>query len=594
MKKIKVLMIAPYEGLKNMVMSILGSDERFELDARVGDLEAGAALVRELSGNDYDVIISRGGTTGLIEEAAAAPVVDIKLSQYDILHAIRLSQNYSGKTAIVGFPQIIERVEAICGLLGYDMGICVINSAEQVTECLSRLKAEGCSMVIGDTVTVTTAMEMHMNGILITSGSESVLSAFAEAEKICAAVSGVRHESGMYRDMMNGAEFSSLAFDAAGRLCFSSNSKCAGDGVAQALAGWCRTAIDEVQGKNEHLFIRKHNGFLWHVHGRKGSGEFSGYTYFSVRRGAEVASMDKTVQVLSSSLRKPLANSSFYDDSESTRKIVENIRRLGRTGLPVVIFGEQGTGKDTAAFEIHRCGAGGDRPFIFIDCRALDGKQPDYLLHSENSPLLERDIGIYFKRVDALKEKTQHMLAAYICDSMLHRRNHVIYSCERAPADALRNPLISRLLNESGQECLTLHLPTLRERSDDIPSIASIYINDLNITLGKQVAGLDRDASEMLRDFAWSGNITQLKNVLRELVLITDSAFISGADAEQVLRKEEKYRAGPASAAILQGTLEDITLDAIRKTLEEEGMNHSKAAKRLGISRSTLWRKLRG
>lgn len=594
MKKIKVLMIAPYEGLKNMVISILGNDGRFDIDARVGDLEAGAKLVRELRDNDYDVIISRGGTTGLIEEAAAAPVVDIKLSQYDILHAIRLSQNYSGKTAIVGFPQIIERVEAICGLLGYDMGISVINSAEQVTECLSKLKAEGCSMVIGDTVTVATAMEMHMNGILITSGSESVLSAFAEAEKICAAVSKVRHENSLYRDMMDGAEFASLAFDDEGRLRFSANSRFAADVAPQALENWCRAALNEVRSKNEHFFIRKHNGFLWHVHGRRGGGEFSGYTYFSARRGAEVSGMDKTIQVLSSSLRKPLANSSFYDDSASTRQIVENIRRLGRTGLPVVIFGEPGTGKDTAAFEIYRSGAGGDKTFITIDCRELDGKQPDYLLHSENSPLLESGIGIYFKRVDALKEKTQRMLAAYISDSMLHRRNRVIYSCEKDPADAVRDLLISRLLNESGQECLTLHLPTLRERSDDIPSIASIYINDLNITLGKQVAGLDREASEMLRNFAWSGNITQLKNVLRELVLITDSAFISGTDTKQVLRKEEKYRAQPVPAAVPQGTLEDMTLDAIRKVLEEEGMNHSKAAKRLGISRSTLWRKLRG
>lgn len=593
MKKIKVLLIAPYEGLKNMVMSILGGDERFDIDVRVGDLEAGVKLVTDLCGNVYDVIISRGGTTGLIEGIAVVPVVDIKLSQYDILHAIRLSQNYSGRTAIVGFPPIIERVEAICGLLGYAMNISVINSAEHVPGCLSKLKDEGYSMIIGDNAAVKTAMEMQMNGILITSGSESILSAFDEAEKICAAVSKVRHENRLYGNMLEGAPFSSLAFGPEGNVCISYKSRSAEDSASQAIESWCAAALEEVRRKNEHFFIRRQGGCLWHINGWRGGGEFSDYSYFSVRRCAEPSGMDKAIEVCSTSQRQPLANSSFYDDSESTRKIIENIRKLGRANLPVVIFGEQGTGKDTAAFEICRQVGGGDKTLITIDCRRLENKHLDYLLHSEKSALLESGIGIYFKRVDALSEKTQLVFSDYIDDSMLHRRNRVVYSCEKDPADAVKDVLISHLTRGSGQECLTLHLPTLRERSGDIPSIASIYINDLNIALGKQVAGLDQESTELLKGFAWSANVTQLKNVLRELVLITDSAFIAGSDTQRVLQKEKRY-CGDVKNALPQGTLEDMNLDAIRAVLSEEGMNHSKAAKRLGISRSTLWRKLRG
>ena len=224
----------------------------------------------------------------------------------------------------------------------------------------------------------------------------------------------------------------------------------------------------------------------------------------------------------------------------------------------------------------------------------LGDRQFDYLLRSEKSPLLEGGRGIYFKRIDALGEEAQKMLAIYVCDSLLHRRNRVIYSCEANFQETPDGLLISCLLGESGQECMTLRLPSLRERAGDIPSIASIYINDLNTVLGKQVAGLDPVSMELLQEFQWRSNITQLKNVLRELVLITDGAFVCGSDTERVLQKEEFYRNKPVSTDFLKGTLEEITLNAINGVLAEEGMNQSNAARRLEISRSTLWRKLQG
>lgn len=260
----------------------------------------------------------------------------------------------------------------------------------------------------------------------------------------------------------------------------------------------------------------------------------------------------------------------------------------------MIIFGERGTGKDAAAFEIYRQGAAGDKTLLTVDCRILEEKQLDHLLHNEKSPLFGSGIGIHFKRIDTLNHATQRTLIIYAADTLLHRRNRVIYSCEENLAQASDEPMLVSQLDECWQRYLTLRLPPLRERTNDIQSIASIYINDLNIALGKQVAGLDQESVRMLREFPWRANITQLKNVLRELVLVTDGAFVSGCDTLRVLQKEELFRCVPDFAGFLRGTLDEITLNIISLVLEEEDGNQSAAAKRLGISRSTLWRRLHG
>src|SRR5690606_16093924 len=94
--------------------------------------------------------------------------------------------------------------------------------------------------------------------------------------------------------------------------------------------------------------------------------------------------------------------------------------------------------------------------------------------------------------------------------------------------------------------------------------------------------------------FQWELNIYQFMNVLKKLILIADDMFIQKDETERVLMEELKLRSQKeVNKFTLTGTLDEITANIIQQVLEEESMNQSKAAKRLGISRSTLWRKLK-
>ena len=144
--------------------------------------------------------------------------------------------------------------------------------------------------------------------------------------------------------------------------------------------------------------------------------------------------------------------------------------------------------------------------------------------------------------------------------------------------------------------CLKVQLPSLLERAEDIPYLCTYYINRLNTELGKQIIGFDAKALRAMKNFVWEGNMDQLQRVIQELMLITGSSYISYEDTMHLLSQEGALWTSSEKEGFhfnLDQTLEDINYDIIRQVLREENDNHTRAADRLGISRSTLWRILK-
>lgn len=188
---IRILGIAPYEGMRTAMERIAESYPQIQMDVYTGDMEEGAAIVRENADNAYDVIISRGGTAELIQKITDTPVVSIQLSVYDVLRAIKMAENYSSLYAVVGFPSITEPAHILCDLLRFNVDIITIRSADDVETVLDRLKLGGYKMVVSDVVTHTMARRKGMDAFLITSGAESLHTAIHQAISI----------SGRYRQL---------------------------------------------------------------------------------------------------------------------------------------------------------------------------------------------------------------------------------------------------------------------------------------------------------------------------------------------------------------------------------------------------------
>lgn len=143
--------------------------------------------------------------------------------------------------------------------------------------------------------------------------------------------------------------------------------------------------------------------------------------------------------------------------------------------------------------------------------------------------------------------------------------------------------------------CLNLKLPPLREHPQDIPGIAGVYIGQFNIALGKEIVGFSPNAMDLMQSFLWPNNLPQLRRIVQELVAVTDTPYIKEKDVSYFLNQEKhgSLPAVPASPIDLSRSLDEISYQIIEEVLKEEHMNKERTAKRLGISRSTLWRILK-
>ena len=143
---------------------------------------------------------------------------------------------------------------------------------------------------------------------------------------------------------------------------------------------------------------------------------------------------------------------------------------------------------------------------------------------------------------------------------------------------------------------VTFSVPTLRSRRDEIPALASLYLSNLNVELGRQLFGFEPSALEMLTRYDWPGNYTQFKHVLHEAALETNGMYVSGSEIANILAGEKNFHHQPSDGlnafSTENRTLEEITRKIVEQALSENDGNQSLTARKLDISRSTLWRML--
>ena len=144
--------------------------------------------------------------------------------------------------------------------------------------------------------------------------------------------------------------------------------------------------------------------------------------------------------------------------------------------------------------------------------------------------------------------------------------------------------------------CTTLYMTPLRELADDLASASSLYLDKLNNELSRQLSGFEPDALSLLCSYDWPDNYMQLKRVLSDAAIHTQSGYIQASTIEEILNREKKQYAITAPKNFdnnYDKTLQEIIHDAVISTLYHCNGNQSKAAEQLGIGRTTLWRYLK-
>ncbi len=582
-KTIRILGIAPYESLRAAMVRIAETRNDISMDIYLGTMKEGVEIAKFHQNENYDVIISRGATARLIKEEVYIPVISVDFSAYDILRAIKLAENYPYRYAVLGFPGITKKARILCDLLQKDMEIVTIYHEEDAKDALKDLKQRGISMVICGTVGEDYAKMIGLSSILVLSGDESVEAAFDQAVEMSCGYAYMRERKSLYEKILKDENESLLLYDSSGSLYFSSwNGGHSGEAptLLPELISMPPEGIKRVQAIRNTLY--EINGSWIELDERR-------YLLFRIREAKMPSGSGRQgIFFINKKQAESDYYNSFYGASGALGMMEGQINALAKASHPVVITGEEGCGKDQIARYLYIHSPLNRNSLIIIDCELINDKSWAFLVNSAVSPFRENNQTYYFKNLERLSESKYRQLEYVLLEQNLPQRNRMIVT-SILEKNGRVSERIMRFINQFS--CSKIRLPALRERMSEFSMLAGLYMARKNMELGKQILGFEPAALTLLQNYDWPFNYTQLKRVLDELAGMTYTSYISELHTDWLLTGERNAFGSESDDAIdLNRTLYEINRDIINRELVHMKGNQTAVAKKLGISRTTLWR----
>ena len=592
-RKIRILGVAPYESMKDTMLRVANERDDIEVTAVVGDLEAGANVVRQYESEDFDAILSRGGTLLEIKKVTAKPVFEIPITYFDLLNVMKLVENYTGKIAIITYPNIAKSVKVLCDILHDDYQIFIIHSWKDAKETVQNAQEQGYTLIIGDTVAVHYTKLFGIQGILLTSGQESVNLAYNDVVRVCTYYARIKSEHDLLEALFRNWNKRIIVWNEKEECVYQTNPD-----ESKAFFTSCRRMIPELK-KEERLTVHKKvQNSLFMITAANCRIYSSTYYLFLIEQSQldfqTIPGLDSVeVYNYDSYLDEDKSDMPFCGSEDPQMK--KQCARLAQSDASILIIANSGTGKERCAQHLYRNSNRAHFPLYVVNCSLLSRKDLEYLLFEERSPLYSLKGTIFFKDAQLLDDILFDKLTEGLQHVNRMRKSRLIFSYESNSSRSTierDNCRYEILRDQIG--CTEICLPPLRECANDIPNLSVLYISQQNRISGSQCVGLEPEAIDILENYSWPHNIKQLEQILREAML-TDSPWITAKTIRQLLGKSKELTAVCSSSEQinLKQPLSGIVFDVAMRVLTEENMNQSRAAKRLGIGRTTLWRLLK-
>jgi two-component system response regulator AtoC len=334
-----------------------------------------------------------------------------------------------------------------------------------------------------------------------------------------------------------------------------------------------------------------------------------------LRRMADKIRLEEENQYLRERWESETATHGIIGDSPSIQHVLRMISRLKDTRTPVLISGESGTGKELVARALHYRGTFASRPFVAVDCGSLvptliESELFGYekgaftgALRSKQGLLQSADAGTIF--LDEVGELPLEMQAK-ILRFLQEKEVRPVGSNQKVKVDVRIIAATNRDLETEYKKgtfrkdlyfrlnVVTIHIPALRDRRSDIPILVTWFLDRLAPGRGVQVSS---SAMKSLLAYDWPGNVRELENCLERAVALGDQLKIEISDLpSSIARAEASAEAVPVESPDFSGPatdLEDIERATIERVFVQVNGDKVLAGKMLGISRATLYRKLK-
>jgi PAS domain S-box-containing protein len=615
-----ILIIAPHPTIVKTAGQVAKNNEKVQVEYGLLEDAIPSALAAESQG--AQVIISRGGTTRLLERSELTiPVVDIALSPFNMLSAIHKAQSFGRKITVMGSIRIIRGVEKLGRILNVDLEIHEIyNRTEAEAYVRNRMQSQNLIQVLlGGAIAESLAHEYGLPTVFLETSREEIETALEEAYRLLEVKRIEAQKTEQFKAILHNINHGVIAVDKEGTITTFNRAAAKITGVAQVQAEGLR--LSEVLPSDDTMeVIQSGRAQLGHL--KRIGRTMALSNKVPVKVGGEILGAVETLEDVTkireyeNIIRVKLAEKGYvahftFDDiigdSHAIKETVRLARKFAEVESIILIEGESGTGKEVFAQAIHSASNRSQGPFVAVNCGAI----PDSLIESElfgyhpgafSGARREGKDGLFTQAhtgtifLDEISETSQRFQTTLL-RVIQEMKVRPLGSDKVIPIDIRLIAATNRKLKQEVERgnfrkdlyfrlnILRLNVPPLRLRKEDIPHLARHFIRMNTTRLCKDVS-ISQNAMSALTGYNWLGNIRELQNVIERLCVTCDLKI----NNDLVVHALDECRLEDFETS---DRVECVRKNHIVEVLRQCGNNKKKAAEKLGISRTTLWRELK-
>lgn len=596
-------------------------------------LEEAIPLGKKMEQEGVEVIISRRGTAHLLRENLNISVLSFPTSDIDMILSLQKASTIGKKILLPAFRNKLTGIDRIMKMLNIEVLQKTYTDSNSLEEAVMRAHQQGCDVVVGGPITIAYARDNGMKTVEVETSDDIISATIEDAKSVANANRKEREIARRYQTIINTTSDGIIAFNQEGFVTVA-NTKAKDlldiDNVTENSVHMSKL----ISGVEPERLLNEGNAILDNIETIDGTSYvFNHAPVFldgKVVGGVSTFNNVDVVMKAENKVRKNLAKglvSKYSTDnlifqSRKMKKAVDHCRLYAKTQSTILITGETGTGKEILAHSIHNLSPRLNMPFVSINCAAF----PEQLLESElfgyeegaftgskkgGKPglfELAHNGTIFLDEISAAPQNVQVRLLRVLQEKEVMR----LGSDRLIPIDvrvvaAANQELSSEVKKGNFRDdlyfrlnILRINLPPLRDRIEDIPLLADHFIRQFSKKYHFTPLTIPEHYLETLKTYPWPGNIRQFRNFIVRLTLLCASEFSDEVYAElyeELLEFQPEIDAvtvneNSSYKHLLKQKQDKSESELIQAALREANYNKSAAAKKLGISRTTLWRKM--
>ena len=620
-----ILFVVPYPELEPVVQEVYRDypeKDKVTVEFKVMTVD----MVRQYKmEREYDVLVGRNFTfEELKRQYPTKPVINIPITGYDIVQALYEAKKmyHCRKVGIVGRFFHMYQYEHMEEITGVKTSYHPVDQGHDLEYCVAEAVSQGCDCIIGgySAYLYLKNSRTDLPVVTIKVSRETIFNVLEEAVHIAEEVKKEKEKSELFRII---TQISNAGI-------FYVNDK----GQIEIANREARKLFPNVQTLLGGGGLSKANCSVY----AGGSGTSLSTDFLPVKIGNSMPGLvvsfmnASRIQQMENQIRRQMSDKglaaryTFQDivhKSDIMDRTIENAGRYAGVSSNVLLVGESGTGKELFAQSIHNASKRAGNAFVAVNCAAL----PESLLESELFGYVEGAFTgskkggkmglfemahkgtLFLDEIAEIPLTFQSKLLRVLQEREVRRvgGNSVISVDVRIIAATNKN--LQRQVSEGKfrqdllyrLNVLRLYIPPLRKRSEDIPLLFHYYLQYYSNQFGYEMPILSAGAEEIIKQYAFTGNIRELRNIAERLsvvhsgFMITEeemAAALGQDDIEITEYSERTMTTGPSYMMYAEGKREQEK-QYIQRLLSEHGYNRSETARAMGIDRSTLWRKMK-